>query len=368
MDKLALLNHLADQHPGTIAPERFLRLLGIKGKSPTLTNAMWHLFCRTREIPTLEQGEILVKSRRAKPKTPGKLGRVESHFFDSGSFALWTKAAEYHKKHKGGRWDYYETPEFWQYMDAYAEFVKAHPESIDCYANVDVIPNPELSYRNLKYLEGRGIAPVPVVHFRTDLKWLKMYIKNGYEFIALGGLVGSAMKLECKAWLDACFNMICDTPDRKPKVKLHGFGLTAYEPMLRYPWWSVDSTAWAKVGVFGLILVPKKRKGEFVFTERPNSIAVTTESPDRRSLQCSHLLTLPKTERMIVDEWLEMVGVAIGETDQYGERLTYGITNSQPERIIVNLRFFEYMSKTIPEWPWPFNSSITSRGKGLGFV
>ena len=368
MDILRLLNHLADEHPGTIAPEQFLRALKLKGETPTIANAMWHLFCRTRTIPTVAEGKELTRVRRAKPKDPGRLGKVASHFFDSGSFALWTKAAEYTKKHKCGRWDYYETDEFWAYMDAYAEFVKAHPESIDFYANVDVIPNPELSYRNLKYLESKGINPVPVVHYTTDLKWLRKHIKEGYDFIALGGLVGSAMKSECREWMDACFNIICDHPDRKPRVKLHGFGLTAYEPMLRYPWWSVDSTAWAKVGVFGLILVPKRRKGKFVFNERPTNIAVTTESPDRRSPTATHILTLPKAERMVVDEWLEMIGVPLGETDKFGERVTYGITNSQPERILVNLRFFERMAATIPEWPWPFITSITTRGRGLGLV
>ena len=37
---------------------------------------------------------------------------------------------------------------------------------------------------------------------------------------------------------------ISPTKDGKPKVKVHGFGMTTRELLFRYPWASVDSTSW----------------------------------------------------------------------------------------------------------------------------
>lgn len=362
------LIEMAEEHPYNIAPDRFIRLLSLKAQTPTVINAMWNLFLMNGTLPTIDEAKQLVKDRRAKPKEPSRLGRVKSHFFDSGSFALWTKAAKYAKDNGKSKYAYYDTDEFWQYMDNYAAFVKAHPESIDHYANVDVIPNPELSYRNQKYLEDKhGLSPIPVVHYTTDVKWLRRYLKEGYEFVALGGLVGSIMRAECREWIDTCFNCICDNTRRLPKVKVHGFGLTAFEPMIRYPWWSVDSTSWAQKGIFGLIVIPRKKQGKFRFDVTPTMLSVTTESPLRRK-HGAHLFTLSREERKVVDEWLDMIGVPIGVTDVHGNRVIHGITNSQPERILVYLRFFDEMVKTIPEWPWPFTTSLTTRGKPLGMI
>jgi hypothetical protein len=39
------------------------------------------------------------------------------------------------------------------------------------------------------------------------------------------------------------------------KVGVHGFGLSAPEPMLRYPWASVDSTTWWRLSRFGFTLM-----------------------------------------------------------------------------------------------------------------
>lgn len=168
-----------------------------------------------------------------------KLG-VQSHFLDSGSFSLWTREAKkFMRENPGaGKYDYYDTKEFFSYMDSYAEFIKRYSVGIDFYANVDVIPNPELTWRNQQYLEREhDLHPVPVVHYTTNLKWLKFYMDEGYEFIALGGMVGSTSQESCQTWLDKCFELVCPKPSYLPTIKLHGFGITTYELILRYPWY-----------------------------------------------------------------------------------------------------------------------------------
>ncbi len=294
-----------------------------------------------------------------------KVGCVASHFLDSGAFTLWVQAKKYAAENGGSLAAYYDTKEARQYLKRYAKFVTNEENAcaIDLYANVDVIGNPELTYRNQKILEDKyGLTPVPVVHFKTDLKWLRKYIDEGYELIGLGGLVGSTAQDGCQAWIDRCFEIACDTPDRLPCVKLHGFGVTSYKLMLRYPWYSVDSTSWTKIGAYGGIMVPHKRKGKFVFDEQPYLIKCSQESEDRKLLG-RHYLTLTSAEKKIIKEWLDEIGILLGKLNSAGEITEYGVLTRHMERRAANLLFYEKMLETIPPYPWVFHSS---RRQGFG--
>lgn len=284
-------------------------------------------------------------------------GVVESHFLDSGAFTLWSRADKWAKETGRSCWDFYDTDEHWQYLDDYAAFVKKYAAGIDYYANVDAIPNGELSYRNQKYLENEhGLTPVPVVHLEKDsVKWLKKYMEEGYDYIGLGGLAGKATRRARRNWLDACFNVACDNAQRLPKVKLHGFGITSYFMLLRYPWWSVDSVTWAKQGGFGCIFVPHKRDGVFDFWKAPYSIATSVESKRRKELG-EHYLTLTEGQQRIVREWLDEIGVPLGKVDKNGEVVEFGVLTRHTERRAANLLFFERLRAWLPEWPWPFTA------------
>lgn len=314
------------------------------------------------------------------------VGCVNSHFLDSGSFTFWAKAQDWSNPYvdskgkalkipdrsKLGRKpeDYYQTEEFREgiseYMDDYAAFVKKYASGIDYYANVDVIPDPELTWKNQKYLENEhGLTPVPVVHYRTDLKWLQRYIDEGYEYIGLGGLVGSTKQEHCQQWLDRAFNLVCDTKDRKPKVRIHGFGVTVYSLLLRYPWFSVDSTTWTKVAAFGGILVPHKRGGKFVFDRPPYIIKTSHESPTIKN-KGQHVLTLSKSEKKIVEEWLEKIDIPLGKLAPDKKTVEeWGVITRHTERRVANLLYFEAMQASLPEYPWPF---ITNRRRGFGLL
>ena len=283
---------------------------------------------------------------------------MPSHFFDSGSFTLRTTSVKWGKAN-GRPWrDYYETTEFWEYVDAYAEFVKEHRQGIDLFVNVDVIPDAELTWRNQQYLEEKhGLRPVPVVHFGTDLKWLQRYIDEGHELIGLGGLVRRDFAKEREAWIGRCFDLICDNPQRLPVVKLHGFGVTSYPLLIRYPWWSVDSSSWSKHSAFGAIPVPHKRRGVFTFDVIPYLVDMSSDSkaPD-------HFLGMSPAEKSIVEEWLDEIGVPLGVGK--GEEIKeYGVSNRHYERNLACLLFFERLRDWLPAWPWPFQA--TRRGVGF---
>ena len=290
------------------------------------------------------------------------VGCVNSHFLDSGAFAMWSLSQKYQKEHGGGRWDYYQTKEFRKYLKAYAQFVKDHREAIDLCANLDVIGNPQLTYENQKALEKLGIKPVPVVHYGTDLQYLRMYMEEGYPVIGLGGLVGSTGEEDCKRWIDRCFQIVCHGPGFLPKVKIHGFGVTSYQLLITYPWYSVDSTSWTKVGAFGGILVPHKRGGKWDFSEDPYVMKVSEDSPDRKK-EGKHVLTLSPMATKVITDWLDYIGVPLGKKDKKGEIVEWGVTTHHTYRKAANLFFFEELRKWLPEYPWPF---ISKKRKGFG--
>ena len=125
--------------------------------------------------------------------------------------------------------------------------------------------------------------------------------------------------------------------------------------LLRYPWWSVDSSSWAKIGAFGGILVPHKRKGEFVFTEQPYVIKMSDESPDAK-LMGKHYSSMSKAEQFVVLEWLELIGIPLGKRvkEEECKEEDKGVMTCHIKRRAACLLFFEAMRKAIPKWPWAY--------------
>lgn len=319
----------------------------------------------------------------------------KSHFLDSGSFSLWTQAAEYAAKHpKKGKYGFYDTDAFWEYVDQYAAFIKKYKAGIDLYANVDVIPDrslpmgdeiaPVLTLRNQKYLQDEhGLDPIPVVHYKENLIWLERYYRGGYKLIALGGLVG-APEAGARGWLDRAFSQVCNA-EGIPQVRLHGFGITSYHFLIRYPWWSVDSAAWTKIGAYGGILMPRRRGRKFTFWEsdyqtgemsplEPYLVKVSREASKKDKERVTydslkldttvpvstkakngvlHYDTMNEWERKEVRDWLEEIKIPFGKV-RNGEMIDPGVCSRHSERKAANLLFFERLRQALPDWPWPF--------------
>jgi hypothetical protein len=179
-------------------------------------------------------------------------------FLDSGAFSMFTLGAEVD-------------------LDAYAEYICERPDILEIASNVDVIGrNQEQgSYDNQKYLESLKL-PVrvcPVHHARDHDSWLVKYLDEGYDYIFLGGMVPETTGYLVD-WLDHIWDKYLALPDGSARVKVHGFGLTTFELMERYPWFSVDSTSWLMVGRFGNILLrrPDGRPKSFAISRRSSSV------------------------------------------------------------------------------------------------
>jgi hypothetical protein len=161
--------------------------------------------------------------------------------------------------------------------------------------------------------------------------------------------------------VDEAFRIVCKEPECLPVVKMHGFGVTGYLFLIRYPWFSVDSASWTKVGSFGSFMVPHKRGGKFTFGREPYVIAVSNDSPQNK-VKGRHYTTLSKAEQRIVREWLNEIGIPFG-TSRGDEVIEYGVSNRHCERKIANLLFFERLRAWLPMYPWPFKVS-----KRVGFA
>lgn len=289
-------------------------------------------------------------------------------FLDSGAFSAFTQNIEID-------------------IQAYIAFIKEHEEHLEVYANLDVIGSAEGTWRNQKIMERAGLKPLPCFHHGEDFKWLQKYLDEGYKYIALGGMVPISTP-DLKVWLDQVFsNYICG-PDGLPKVKIHGFGLTSLRLMMRYPWYSVDSTSWVVTGRMGSVYIPRFRDGKSIYDEDSWKVCISTRSPSKGEAG-QHIDTFSPRIKQILLDYIHDKGFKLGksefkmESDKYelkedekwfgkaagGEReveiiIENGLSNDYKLRDELNIIYFLDLEKSMPAWPWAFKREVTA---GNGF-
>lgn len=144
-------------------------------------------------------------------------------------------------------------------IGAYADWLYLYRDWFAFYANLDVVGEPKKGMKNLAYLEGRGLHPIPVYHAGEPWRYLEEMAKS-YPVVGLGGIARAFGSLKARgkgeAWLGKCFDIAGDV------TVFHGFGLSSIRSILDYPWFSVDSTSWAASSMYGQlnIFIPQRRK------------------------------------------------------------------------------------------------------------
>lgn len=262
-------------------------------------------------------------------------------FLDSGGFSAFTKGAVI---------DVYD----------YCDFIKRYNHVITHYSVLDDMLCAEKTLENQKIMEEQGLNPIPCFHYNEDPKYLEYYIEN-YDYISLGGMVPVTTK-DLIPWLDNIFrNYICDKQGY-PKVKVHGFGLTAFNLMFRYPWYSVDSSSWLQTGRFGGILIPRKTGGKYNWQLPPTKITVSNQSPLAKD-DGKHYFTMSDSERQVVDDYLNEIGYKIGvsEFNEYGEEtiIEDGVQNNYVLRHEVNLIYYRELQDRFEAYPRQFKVKHT---------
>jgi len=272
-------------------------------------------------------------------------------------------------------------------IQEYISFIKENETYIDVYANLDVIGNPKATFNNQKRMERAGLHPLPVFHFGEDEElYLKPLIEK-YDYIAIGGMVKSG---DLMSFLDRIFSKyICDKKGM-PKVKIHGFGLTSLKLIMRYPWYSVDSTSWVVTGRMGSIYIPRRKNGKWIYNENSWKIPVSNKSPSLKEAG-QHFTTMRNSERQLIIDYLKEKGYKIGESKFKDKNQDYelqenekwfekkpqnksdkrkveiivvpGVSNKYQLRDEINIIYFLDLEKSLPEWPWVYKSKVM---KGFG--
>ena len=301
--------------------------------------------------------------------------RVEL-FLDSGAFSAFTQGVEID-------------------IQEYIEFVQEHEGELTIYANLDVIGDAAATLKNQRIMEKAGLTPLPCFHPKEEFSYLARYIEE-HDYIALGGLASKLYnRQDMTRYLDKCFEMICDTPDRMPKVKVHGFGLTSLPLMMRYPFYSVDSTSWVMAARMGCVYFPRYRKGRWIYDQNSWKIYVSARSPSKKDAG-SHIHTLAPKQREVIERYIEEKGYKLGKSTfrvvkkakkyELAEDETWcgkerddgsrevetiveaGLCNQYRHRDELNVIFFLDLEQNMQQWPWAWSGPEHRGQGGFGLV
>jgi hypothetical protein len=269
--------------------------------------------------------------------------------FDSGAHSLYTDFVLKRKKKGLGSqgsddvYSLYDSQVFWDYVDNYAAQVKQYPNLFNWVAVVDIIFDPVRTKAVCDYmLKKHKLRPMPVVHFGTDPTWVAKYIQEGYEYIGIGGLGQEAVVFSYSKWADEIFTIVCDKKTKLCRAKLHGFAVTSFRLMRRYPWYSVDSTAWIQYGAYGKILFPKRVAGTWDYSVDPLCISVSSKSPDQQR-KGKHLSNCSPAVRAMIQLYCEERKFSLEE-----------IREKDVLRTKANMVYFIDFVRALPKWPWPW--------------
>jgi len=140
----------------------------------------------------------------------------------------------------------------------YGEFLLRNKEFIQHYVNLDT-NNLKETLDNQKYLESLGLKPIPVFHYSDLLNGhedIYLYYLKNYEYIGIGGTAGVVRN---NSPLERYYNFIF-RHNSKYKRKLHAFGCCNPTILKKYPFYSIDTTAWFHGGKYKTLLYWDKLK------------------------------------------------------------------------------------------------------------
>jgi len=136
-------------------------------------------------------------------------------------------------------------------IEKYVEFCKQDRKVWDFYCNFDWVKHAPTVYKMQTLLEKKGIRPTPVFHGDEGIDWLQRYISDGHKLVAIGSADKARRTWKDKRYyFDQVFNLT-----EKHGVLCHGLAITSLSLTFAYPWYSVDSSTWARISGFGHIIV-----------------------------------------------------------------------------------------------------------------
>ena len=221
-------------------------------------------------------------------------------FLDSGAFSAFTMGVDVDLK------------AYCRYIQENGDIIEKIDDAILA-SVLDGIGDPLKTYENQMEMERNGVRPLPCFHYGEDERYLDYYANN-YSYITLGGMVPISTP-QLYHWLDRIWEKHLTDGAGRPKVRVHGFGLTTMKLVERYPWFSVDSSSWVQTArTGGMMMYPDAR-----------SLQVSSQSPMRK-VEGQHIDSMPAVQREALEQRFRELGVDTQRMrDTYLSRWAYNI-------------------------------------------
>lgn len=148
-------------------------------------------------------------------------------------------------------------------VSEYANYINTH--KVTKAFNLDT-NNLEETLDNQKHLEQHTDAYIIPIYHESDYRegnteLLSSFISN-YPYIATGGTAGTQGSQNARtSFFDYVFAHTRD------KIKVHGLGVTANKLLVRYPFYSVDSTSWLGPARYGNSKATKDKRIQIVHSK-----------------------------------------------------------------------------------------------------
>ena len=227
-------------------------------------------------------------------------------FLDSGAFSAFTKGVDV------------DLPAYCDYVKRNLDIIE-HVDGIPLASVLDGIGDPLKTWQNQQAMERLGVRPLPCFHYGEDERYLEWYLAN-YDYITLGGMVPISTK-DLLIWLDRIWDKYLTDGAGRPRIRVHGFGLTTFKLMKRYPWYSVDSSSWVQAAANGAIVLTDYRPGSVI------TLSVSEKSPSRHQ-DGRHIDTVTDIERDLLCNHARQSGAAIERLQtEYISRWCYNIAS-----------------------------------------
>lgn len=238
-------------------------------------------------------------------------------FIDSGAFTAWTQGKTIN-------------------VDEYINWINDRADYIDLYGQVDVIPGDrttgalpsaeevriaaQKTWENYLYMRPKMKKPEGLLytfHVGEPIEFLKQALEwkdpegNHIPYIALGGMVGKSADVRDR-FMEHCFDVIKKSSN--PNVKVHAFGMTDRDLLMKYPVTSADSTSWIMTGATGSIMT---------------DVGIVAVSSQQKN-DPNHYSHLPKDLQDQFNKFIEEYGFTLDE-----------LAESRDKRIMHNARFMK---------------------------
>jgi len=305
---------------------------------------------------------------------------------DSGAYSFYTKhAAPRTAEGKiirtyGSNHSYATSLEFNRYLDDYMTYIKENGHQFSFCVSLDVIGDPVRSAEIFDEMTKQGLRVMPVYHFGENEKFLRHYM-DVTDYVGIGGLVKTGTPAGSRSFQERTWKVVCDKKGR-PRVRLHAFGLSSFEPLFRYAYYSIDSQSsfwWSR---YGCIMLPRRGVRGFDFCAVPLIFPLSKG----RSTAKNHLDHHPPggMVRATLDEYIAGMGVALKEVrEEYGAKdfanmyfmnnMMKDISQKHSERLGVPMSMIYYASGNFSTSAdifrsWMGKLALQGQTKQLGYL